>query len=282
MGITLNSRQLKQRLRRLKERQHWGPGDIRATVVQRRQLPNVKQDLSPLYRWLWLLDGEANCYDEQNNRYALKAGDCFIRAPGQAHRVERPQQEHYLELALVIPPLQYQALCACEIINPQQRFAALGQNAQIIDLFWTWFSGLDSISSPHDAAENMQQLHDLLLTLQQPASPLSKRERALSQNIQQALCAEVNRNIPIEDIAIEFNISMDAMRQLFRKDLGCLPKDFQIRRRCEAAAELLLDESLSIAAVAESLAYPDAFSFSKQFRKTMGMSPRTYRQQNAQ
>lgn len=273
-------RQLKQRLRRLNERLHWGPGGIRATVVQRRTLPNVKEDLSPIYRWLWLLDGEVTCYDEHHRRYDLKPGDCFIRAPDQPHRVERPIQNNYLELAIVLPRLQYDAFCACGLIDPQQRFARLGNDHQGVDLFWQWFSDLDSITSAHDAAENLQYLHMLLAFLQTPPSPLSKRDRALSQKIQQALSADINRNIPIEDIAKEFKISMDAMRRLFREDVGCLPKDFQIRRRCEAAAELLLDQELSIADVAERLDYPDPFSFSKQFRKCIGMSPRDYRKQN--
>ena len=273
--------QLKQRVRRLNERLHWGPGGIRATVVQRRSLPSSIDDLSPIYRWLWLIEGQAICTDEHGQRYELNPGDCFIRAPDQAHRVERPLQDNYLELALVLPRLQWKALCDCELINPQQRFAALGANQNLIDLFWQWFSDLDSISSAHDTASNLTLLHNLLALLQTPPSPLSKRERSLSLKIQKALSADINRNIPIEDIAHEFKISMDAMRKLFRKDVGCLPKDFQIRRRCEAAAELLLDQELSVADVAEQLAYPDPFSFSKQFSKTIGMSPRDYRKQNA-
>ncbi len=273
--------QLKQRLRRIPEHQHWGPGGIHATIVQRRNLPSVKNDLSPIYRWLWLIDGAVTCFDEHNQRYDLKPGDCFIRSPDQPHRVERPQQDNYLELALVLPRLQWQALCKLDLIDPQQRFASLEKSSQHIDLFWQWFSGLDSTTSAHDTAENINHLHQLLALLQIPPSPLSKRDRALSQKIQKALSADINRNVPIENIADEFHISMDALRHLFRQDLGCLPKEFQIRRRCEAAAELLLDQESSIADVAEELAYPDPFSFSKQFSKVMGMSPRAYRKQYA-
>ena len=38
-----------------------------------------------------------------------------------------------------------------------------------------------------------------------------------------------------------------------------------------------MDRSLSIVQVAERLGYPDAFTFSKQFKRVMGQSPSSYR-----
>lgn len=273
--------QLCRQLRQLPERQHWGPGKIRSTVVQRRELPTVTDDLSAVYRWLWLIDGEVICSDEHGNNYVMKPGDCFIRAPDQPHRVDRPLQNNYLELAVTIPRLQWQALCELELIDPDQRFIRFGDDPELHALFWRWFSGLDSLSSVQGRSHSMHLLHELLAFLQPSTSRLSGGERQLLRLLQQELCAEVNRNIALEDIAAEHAISMDQMRYLFREELGCLPKEFQIRRRCEAAAELLLDPQHSIAAVAEQLDYPDPFAFSKQFRKVMGLSPRAYRQQNA-
>ena len=52
---------------------------------------------------------------------------------------------------------------------------------------------------------------------------------------------------------------------------------YQTRQRVQAACGLLMDRSLSIVQVAERLGYPDAFTFSKQFKRVMGQSPSSYR-----
>jgi AraC-like DNA-binding protein len=273
--------QLLRRLRALPERQHWGPGEIRGSVVQRRELPMFIDDLCPSYGWLWLCDGAATCTDEPGLVYDMIPGDCFIRSPDQPHRVDRPLQNNYLALAITSPRLQWQSMCACTIINPEPRFVRFGNNPDLHKLFWRWFSGLDTINGIQDTTLSMNLLHELLSFLQPADSDLSPSERKLSLALQQALCAEENRSIPLEYIAEEFSISMDYMRQLFQRGPGCLPKEFQIRRRCEAAADLLLDPQSSIATVAEQLGYPDPFAFSKQFSKVMGLSPRTWRRQNA-
>ena len=275
-------RQLRNRLRRLEELQHWGPGGIRVTLIDRNNLPAVKQDLSELYRWLWLLDGEATCYDEQEHAYHLRPGDCFIRAPDQAHRVERPlHQANYFELALIIPRQHWQSLTDNEIINPEQRFVPLAEQAHCLDAFWRWFQSLQRIRDTKSTVQCVNLLNELFALMHPQGQQLHQHDMQLLHSLQSALTASHNWGIPLEHIANDHEISMDRMRQLFRHALGCLPKEYQMRRRCERAANLLLNPQLSIAAVAERLSYPDPFAFSKQFRKVMGLSPRSYRKQQS-
>lgn len=272
--------QLRKRLQRLEERQHWGPGGIRVTLVSRDTLPAVKEDISELYRWLWLLDGEATCYDEQQQAYALGAGDCFIRAPDQRHRVERPlHQAHYFEVALIIPRQHWHSMTDNEIINPQQRFIPLADQEHCISAFWRWFQSLKRNDQTKSTIHSINLLNELLGLIHPQGQQLQQRDMQLLHALQNALTATQNWSIPLEHIANDHDISMDRMRGLFRQALGCLPKEYQMRRRCERAANLLLNPQLSIADVAERLHYPDPFAFSKQFSKVMGLSPRQYRKQ---
>jgi len=45
----------------------------------------------------------------------------------------------------------------------------------------------------------------------------------------------------------------------------------------EKACHFLTNHDLSIAEVSNSVGYPDQFVFSKQFKKTIGLSPSYYR-----
>ena len=272
--------QLRRRLRRLQEVQLWEPGGIRASVVRREGRPAVKEDRVDFYRWLWLIDGTAVCTDEHGQRYEMKPGDCFIRAPDQYHCVERPVQHNYLELALVVPRIHWHSFCESALIHPDQRFVRLGSDEHLIDVFWNWFSALDNNDSIHDQAKKMHYLIELFTLLHPQSRQRNNKDLKVLRKLQRALSSPTDWQTPLETIAARHDISMDKMRQLFKQSLGCLPKDFHMRRRCEAAANLLLDPQLSISGVAETMDYADPFSFSKQFRKVMGISPRSYRKRH--
>ena len=55
------------------------------------------------------------------------------------------------------------------------------------------------------------------------------------------------------------------------------PIDYLIKIRIEYAARLLRSSSLSVMEIAEKTGFVDSNYFTKQFRKIMGNSPRTYR-----
>ena len=66
-------------------------------------------------------------------------------------------------------------------------------------------------------------------------------------------------------------------RRLFRHHFGCSPAQFAIRQRLEQACRLLIVENLSVKQTAASLGYPDAFCFSRQFKKAFGYPPAEHR-----
>jgi transcriptional regulator GlxA family with amidase domain len=49
----------------------------------------------------------------------------------------------------------------------------------------------------------------------------------------------------------------------------------------QRAMKLLVDSDQSLEAVATAVGYQDAFSFSKVFKRTVGVSPKAFRQRDA-
>jgi len=71
---------------------------------------------------------------------------------------------------------------------------------------------------------------------------------------------------------------------LFRKYVGVGPIDYLIRYRMNRAYELLISGKFSVAFVAKSVGYSDAYYFSRLFKKHKGLSPgkvSLYRRRNS-
>lgn len=85
------------------------------------------------------------------------------------------------------------------------------------------------------------------------------------------------KKITIEDIANEVGKNRSYLGSLFTKICGMSPQDYLIKYRMDKACELLKNHRLQIGEIANSVGYSDQLLFSRMFKKTKGVSPRTYR-----
>lgn len=87
--------------------------------------------------------------------------------------------------------------------------------------------------------------------------------------------------LSISGLAQELSISADYLRQLFVHWVGEPPVRYLIRKRLEAACDLLRLNQESVATVAERVGISNPYYFSRLFRQRMGMTPSRYRAQYA-
>lgn len=97
------------------------------------------------------------------------------------------------------------------------------------------------------------------------------------------LCAALEcdpaRRWTLAAMAREAGLSRVMLLRRFRRATGRTPAAWLIDRRCRAAAELLAGTDLPLAAIAARLGYPDAFTFSRQFRTRFGHPPSNHRRE---
>lgn len=82
----------------------------------------------------------------------------------------------------------------------------------------------------------------------------------------------------VERLATIIGRSRSHVLKLFQRHLGVSAKTFIITRQMREARELLLSTTLSVAEVGRLSGVPDPYHFSKLFRRTVGLSPRQYRE----
>jgi AraC-like DNA-binding protein len=84
----------------------------------------------------------------------------------------------------------------------------------------------------------------------------------------------------LESLARAVGLSRTALAQKFRAALGDTPLNYLRLLRMQQAMRLLTESTRSLDAVATEVGYQDAFSFSKVFKRTVGVAPRDFRRQD--
>jgi AraC-like DNA-binding protein len=85
----------------------------------------------------------------------------------------------------------------------------------------------------------------------------------------------------LEELAQRAGLSRTALAQRFRDTMGDTPLNHLRTLRMQRAMQLLSETGQRLEAVAAAVGYQDAFGFSKVFKRTLGLSPREFRQRDA-
>ena len=86
-----------------------------------------------------------------------------------------------------------------------------------------------------------------------------------------------DQNIKIEEIAELLHVSKYYFIKIFKNYTGITPYEYLINYRINTSKELLKSTDQSINEIAEKVGYPDASSFIRSFKSTVGLTPLKYR-----
>lgn len=86
----------------------------------------------------------------------------------------------------------------------------------------------------------------------------------------------------IEDLCRAGHLSRSSLMRKFRQVTGHSPIDYLIRFRVAQARKMLLETDRSITEIALSCGFSDSNYFARQFRRVLGISPRSYRRRCAE
>ncbi len=137
--------------------------------------------------------------------------------------------------------------------------------------FPKWLKYLDKkyYSASTDANNNHTTVSGELL-------PRTKEINKVLRYVEQNLHKEVRE----EDVAALCHYSASYFSKYFRKHLGVCFRDYLIEKRLTLAKDLLKNQpNVKIAYIAYQCGYQDISYFARIFKKRVGVSPATYRQQ---
>jgi len=97
--------------------------------------------------------------------------------------------------------------------------------------------------------------------------------------IKQHLDEHFNKPVILNDLAALAGMSRSHLCHQFRAFFATSISHYVIRKRMAIAQRLLFDVKMRLGKIAEEVGYSDIYQFSKQFKKTFGVSPSQYRTQ---
>lgn len=83
----------------------------------------------------------------------------------------------------------------------------------------------------------------------------------------------------VEEVAEQMEVSREHLVRAFHKEIGMPPGKYLNMRKLEYAKQLLLETDQSVAFIGQAAGFVSANYFIRVFRKTVGVTPRTYRRQ---
>lgn len=86
----------------------------------------------------------------------------------------------------------------------------------------------------------------------------------------------------LDKLAQHAGLSRTSLAERFRESMGNTPLNYLRTVRMQKAMAALVESERSLEQIAQEVGYTDAFSFSKVFKRTVGMAPRDFRRQDLQ
>lgn len=96
------------------------------------------------------------------------------------------------------------------------------------------------------------------------------------------ISSNYNKRIKITELADYIGVNRSYLTSSFKKNVGCSPQQYLVNLRMEKAKSMLKKTDMQIKAIADAVGYSDQLAFSRIFKQCFGMSPRAYREQEAE
>jgi len=228
----------------------------------------------------FIFNGFTEFTDDKGTFNRLKPGNLFFRHPGRRYKIIRknPKKGKAIEFQLRIPKDIYEHLVALGMISEDDFIINIGLDQLLLDKCVRFINKIGSyapVEFPLFNLELMNFIYDLKRRKNKPDTEKYNLEK-IKQSCQY-LSENYEQKISVPDCAKKFGMGYQNYRKTFTKIIGISPQEYRIRKRVEAANELIEYSDLSLKEIAEKLGYPSFANFALQFKKFTGNSPGSIR-----
>ncbi len=223
------------------------------------------------YVMVLVTSGHGTYLEEDTGKtHVINQGDIMQRFPGRSH-AQIFDSDNNSQFFVKVPASLYALLAERGLIMPQPVLHMRNNKA-----FAKYDHCLrDCLQHKHDPNYCLWRMKDLIVDLHKSSKPPQQDSDIISE-AQRQMQLHVHTSIHIPDIATSLHMSYIHFRRLFKQRTGLSPGAWFIKQRINKACQLLKNDEFSITHISDLLGYADVFTFSKQFKKEMGVSPSYY------
>ena len=237
----------------------------------------------PFTELFYVIDGNGE-FNIQGQRFPVKANDFVIINPQVEHTELSSPDEPLEYIVLGINGLSFSNLTpVSEGGHPFSFFNLRDEQKDILRYLNAMVQEATSQSMSYElVCHNLLEILLIkILRHQHFDLEVSKQSKATKDIsfIKHYLETYYHESIQLEDLASMTHLSRFYISHSFKKEIGMSPMEYLIAIRIKESKILLRTTNYSISQVADIVGFTTPTYFSKQFRKSTGISPTDYREQ---
>ena len=230
------------------------------------------------YALVYVLEGRGKYEDANGLTADIEAGDLLLLFPELAHRYGPGRMGTWAEFHVIFEGRMFDAWRDAGLLDSSRPLYHLKPVApwqkRLLEIVTT--EGIPPQSSGAVGVSRLlTALTEAAATRSEggtppPALPWLNRARHLLET-------DLNQERSMNAVAVQLGLSYETFRKAFERQVGRSPARYRAEKRMDAARALLLHTPMTSRQIADSLGFPDEFSFSKRFKQVVGVSPREFR-----
>ena len=231
------------------------------------------------YQLNYITEGEG-VLETQNGEYEIKEGSVIFIRPNQWHRYKplknRGWKEHYIGFNGNFAHTIFEVYG----LSSDAPIIHIGFEDNILHHFQDIFNQI-SLEKPgyqQICSGLVIQILGILAAARRNQNSSTNRVETLIQKACLIIRENIDKNLTIEKIAQDLNISYSLFRSAFKKYTGLSPIQYHLSLRIQHAVYLLNNTDLSIKEISFNLGFCSIFYFSKVFKERTKQNPSSFRQ----
>lgn len=170
-------------------------------------------------------------------------------------------------------------------LTPEQPVCSLPVGVPVVELVGRCISLCDS-PLPQDEVQMQAELYGLFAGIEGGRGALARTggaggvSRAAHDHVHRAKSyIQFNYMVPItiQEVAQQVNLERTYFSKIFHQVEGVAPQEYLLNYRVDSAKRLLADTDYNVREVGALVGIPDAYYFSRIFKRRIGLSPAQYR-----
>lgn len=229
------------------------------------------------YHGVFVLSGEGIYKDKDGKETPIKPGDFIQRFPNKTHSTIITTDD-WSELYLACGTNVFNSLAEIYVFSPDKPVLSPGHDFELIQQLLDFHYRLGKA----DRIELPLLMNEAIAIISK-ATYLDRINRSTTDEMNilamsiKFIEENITKRITVEEVATHVTMGYEKFRKLFTKQYRISPGNYIMNRRINVAGKMLSGGKLTIKEISMELGYPDAYTFSKQFKKITGHTPSEFR-----
>lgn len=222
--------------------------------------------------------GTITLYSENNwHTYPIEPGDIFCIPPKTPHTYFSDKEKPWTILWVHFYSHLLENMLEANVPRPTMRDPQKKEmiESALIDLF---IMEQKNFTLSNTIFMTSLLNHLLVTVYYYEDEPKNSKKNYMLTACIQYMKQQLHENLSLSDLTNHFNISPSYLNAIFKEETNKSPIEFFIKMKMDEACSLLRITTMKINEIAQSLGYSDPYYFSRLFRKTIGISPKSYRE----